>query len=391
MRAVIRADASVRIGTGHVMRCLALADKLRAEGADVRFICRELQGHLGKLIASRGYEAHLLPAPADSAEWRPASPAVRAGRAASAAVPAVSAASPATSADLPPHASWLESSWRQDAEQTIACLRAQGMSPDVLIVDHYALDARYERALRPHVGRILAIDDIADREHDCDWLLDCNYDTDPEARYAGLLSAGCRLLLGPRYALLREPFRAARRRVRRSGAVRRLLISFGGADATGETMKALRALEAWRGAPLAADVVIGKLNPYAAAIRERCRRIPGCEWYDFVGDMEEKMLQADLAIGSGGTTSWERCCLGLPALVVKTAANQVRLTEQLAQAGAVVDLGLSRQVTPELITLHLLRLQQEPELYKRMAVRAFGMVDGKGTERVIKELIDGGI
>lgn len=335
MQVAFRADASVSLGAGHVMRCLALADELRRQGATTQFICREHPGHLCDLIEAKGHALSRLPAaPADS---------------------------------------------RSDAEQSTAAVAAA----DWLVVDHYGLDAGWESALRARTRRILAIDDLADRRHDCDLLLDQNLQAETHARYPALLPAGCRRLLGPDYALLRPEFRLARERgraVRR--APHRLLVSFGGADVGGETLKVLAAIAAFDRADLTIDVVIGAANPHRAQIEKACGALANAHALVDVADMAALMAEADLAIGAGGSSNWERCCLGLPAVLVAIADNQVASSQALAEAGAVAYLGTSARVGVETwrdgITACL-----RGDWLAAAAARASALADGRGAQRVV--------
>lgn len=340
MKVAFRADAAVDLGTGHVMRCLALADRLREAGARTCFLCRPLDGHLGQRIAARGYGLVWLPLREDLA---------------------------------------------QDAEDSRAAL-APDAPWDWLVVDHYGLDARWESALRGVAGRILAIDDLADRPHDCDLLLDQNLQ-DP-GRYDGRVPAGCRPLLGPRYALLRPQFAAARKTLRpREGRVARLLVFFGGTDPGGETLKALEAIRRLNRSDLAVDVVVGEANPHRAAIEAACRALPQATLHGQVEDMAARMAAADLFVGAGGTSSWERCCLGLPALVLATADNQVAQSQALARAGAQVYLGPSSGVGPEPLAHWITALISAPEWLAHMAEQGMRLVDGGGCARVGDHLL----
>ncbi|RME63691.1 MAG: UDP-2,4-diacetamido-2,4,6-trideoxy-beta-L-altropyranose hydrolase, partial [Alphaproteobacteria bacterium] len=174
MRAAFRVDASRAIGTGHVGRCLTLAAALRDAGGDALFLCRAHDGHLNAKIEEAGFPVLSLPKRND------------------------------TDDDLA-HSHWLGATQADDAKASIAALA--GHRIDWLVVDHYGLDARWESALRRHAHRILAIDDLADRSHDCDLLLDQNFFLDAASRYDGLLPDHCRPLLGPRYAVLRRGLR----------------------------------------------------------------------------------------------------------------------------------------------------------------------------------------
>jgi UDP-2,4-diacetamido-2,4,6-trideoxy-beta-L-altropyranose hydrolase len=264
-------------------------------------------------------------------------------------------------------------------------------SADWLIVDHYGLDARYEFAVRPYVKGLLVIDDLADRPHRCDMLLDQNLYEDGDRRYERLVGPECSLLLGPRYALLRPPFAELRSEVSRSGQVKKVLLSFGGTDHTGETLKTLRALEALtRAGLLQLTVLTGRMNRHAARIFEWCRDISGARCIDHSDNIASLMLEADLAIGSGGSTTWERCCLGLPSLVITTANNQEKLTEHAARTGAIRYLGNSNKVGADQIREAVLLMMRSQEEMIWMSARAMELVDGHGADRTAKELIDFG-
>jgi UDP-2,4-diacetamido-2,4,6-trideoxy-beta-L-altropyranose hydrolase len=361
MLVYVRADASLQIGTGHVMRCLALADELRKQGAEVRFLCRDHEGNLVDYLKEKGYQAFLLQSesgcPSDS------------------------------SSGQPPHAHWLGVSWQMDAEQTVAQLQAAEKSVDWLIVDHYALDERYETRVRPYVDQVMVIDDLADRTHNSDVLLDQNFYCEKAGRYERLVPAGSRILMGPAYALLREEFRKAKlSAASRDGHVRTLLISFGGVDLTQETMKTLTAVEPLVRQGLRVEVILGKMNPNASSILSFCRQMPNCTVYKHVERVTELMARADLAVGSGGTTTWERCCLGLPSIVITTALNQEQFIEQTAQTEAIVYLGPSSSVTSRVIYDQVQRMMNSRRLCLDISSRASLLVDGLGTQRVIKEL-----
>ncbi|NCQ33684.1 UDP-2,4-diacetamido-2,4,6-trideoxy-beta-L-altropyranose hydrolase [bacterium] len=337
MKIAFRADASVQIGAGHVMRCLTLADALRTSGAQTHFLCRRLPGHLGELIHARG---HAL-------DWLPDSGV--------------------------------------DADNSAAAL-AQGAPWDWLVVDHYALAAAWETAQRGRANKILAIDDQADRPHDCDLLLDQNLQTGN--RYDGLLPATCRQLIGPRHALLRPAFAAARRaRPPRDGRVARLLLFFGGADAEGETLKALAALDLLGRHELDVDVVIGATNPHRAAIAAACAARPRTALHLQAENMAELMAAADLCLGAGGGACWERCCVGLPALVVATAANQIEQCRVLAEAGALIYLGAAVDCDAARWANALAWLLALPQLLAHLSRQGWSLVDGEGARRVAGHLL----
>lgn len=351
MRIVFRTDATGQIGTGHFMRCLTLADALKQRGAQIRFVCRDLPLHLCDMLAAKDMECVSLE----------------------------SDLTPPVTGDLA-HAHWLGASQEQDAQATIQALSDR--SWDWLVVDHYALDARWERALRGTARQIIVIDDIADRQHDCDVLLDQNYYADMQTRYTSKVPEHCKLLLGPRYALLRDEFRKLREQVKpRTGPIKRILVFFGGVDADNYTGIAIKALAELAVKELYVDVVVGAQHPYREEIKAACVR------YGFIAHvqtnkMAELMVNAGLAIGAGGSATWERCCLGLPALAFCTADNQQRQLADAAQEGFLY--------APSIVTdraaaikRHTIALLENAPLLKLISTTAMQAVDGRGVLRVI--------
>ena len=354
MRIAFRADASTAIGTGHVMRGLTLAETLRDRGADIRFLCRDFPGHAAAVIAARGFPCTLLPA--------------------------------GTRTDSPPpsHASWLGAGWEEDAA---ACAAALAPGVDGLVVDHYALDARWERALRPMTRRILAIDDLADRPHDCDLLLDQNLAPRMPERYAPRVPPACRLLLGPTYSLLAPPFARLATRAFERSQIRRLHLFFGGGDPGNLTGCALRQLDPLG---LPGDVVIVASNPHRAAIEALCQASGG-RWTLHVQTprMAELMLAADFALGAGGGAHWERCLLGLPAAVVVTAANQALATASVAERGACLALDESATLAPGAFRRAVESLAADPGALRAMSRAALGIVpDARGAQRVADAFLE---
>ncbi len=355
MKIVFRADASSTIGTGHVMRCLALAQSVVRAGGEVVFVCRELPGHLCDEITARGFTVLRLPADTAGAAQN--------------------------DSDGPPHAAWLGTSWQQDAAQTRAAL--EPLAPvDWLVVDHYALDACWESTLRPLTKQLMAIDDLFDRPHDVDLLLNQNILPGSSASYAGLLPSTCRLLLGPRYALLQGRYRELRSRIPpRGGKIERVLVYFGGVDAANLTGRSLEALLAAGCGELDIDVVVPVAGPHAELIRALSARLPGAHVHETLPSLAQLMANADLAIGACGTTSWERLSLGLPALVVTLSDNQLLIAQVLQANGLARWLGHHDEISVELMADALRPLLQEG-LAPDWSARCRAAVDGAGAERV---------
>ncbi len=355
MKIAFRVDASVEIGTGHVVRCLTLADALTAKGAKCLFVMRQLPGNMIDAARARGHDVSVLPPPTTSL----------------------------THADAPPHARWLGVDWENDVEDTKAALSPSGKY-DWLVVDHYALDARWERQLRAQVQQVLIIDDLADRPHECDLLLDQNLQEGP-SRYHGLVSPECLQLVGPRYALLRPTFRTKRQESppNRTMPVRRLLVFLGGIDLPGITPRALAAVEAVCGNDLQTDVVVGPANPKSAEIEAWCSTRDWVHFHPGNADMAELMAAADVAIGAGGTALWERSCLLLPTLLVTIADNQVPGANAVGKRGAALYLGNAEDTTQTELIAAIRIILGNVWLRQHMADMAGELVDGKGVDRVV--------
>lgn len=277
----------------------------------------------------------------------------------------------------------------EDAAAAATAAATWGGSIDAVVVDHYGLDVRWERAVRSWADRVVVIDDLADRAHDCDLLVDQNYYRDQDTRYAGLVPDGCRLLLGPRHALLRTEFARARRLMRpRDGLVRRLLLTFGWVDAENETSKALEAVALLDRPDLRVDVVVGEANPHLGAVRTLCAAVPGATLHVGTRTMAALMAAADLCLGAAGTTTWERCCLGLPAVVITVAANQEGPTRELAEAGVLRYVGPSAHVGAADIRDALVGLFGEPRAVLEYSRRAAAMTDGTGTALCARAVLD---
>ena len=356
MRIVIRTDASVGIGTGHVMRCLTLAECLHERHADIAFICRELPGNLCEVIEERGFAVHRLPSGSQEVTPQPGD-------------------------DI--YTQWLGVSLKAEIRQVRQYLARQPVRADWLIVDHYALDAKWERQMRPEVESLMVIDDLANRPHDCDILLDQNFHADHEPLYSGLVPPGCEMLLGPAYALLRPEFSQVRgARSIPSGQIQRVLVNFGGSDAKNETLKAIKALQKLRAARLTGDIVVGRSNPHRDQIEQLCDRNGNLRFHYDVRNMAHLMSGADLAIGAAGSTMWERCCVGLPSIMVSIAENQVAVGREAHDAGFSYFAGCSDEVSVDNLVELIGQFLQHPESVARMAGLGMAMVDGMGAGRV---------
>jgi len=316
---------------------------------------------LGDFIANKGFVVHLLSTPSD--------------------------VNFTVENDDTDHAEWLGASWRIDAEQTLAALGS--MEVDWLVVDHYALDARWEKLLAKAVCQIMVIDDLADRHHDCDLLLDQNLGREI-ADYDYKVPEHCTRLIGPKYALLRPEFARLREKSlerRKTPELKRILLSLGGVDRTNVTAQVLSALN---DSPLSSEtkleIIMGAAAPYLNDIRTQASHTRFRTTISVnVGDMAERMCRADLSVGAAGSTSWERCCLGLPAIIVVLADNQRSAANALGQQGVAI-VAKNPGKIPDALN-QLLSIGNLVKTLTLMSELGADLIKGEGCLRVVEELI----
>lgn len=359
-RVLFRVDASLQIGSGHVQRCLTFAHALQRRGWECHFASRPHAGHMLSIMEREGFRTWSLPPGDTEAEAVPPRPT-----------------------DAPAHAAWLGTSQERDARDMASI--AEQVRPDWLVVDHYALDATWERQLQSVVPRILVIDDLADRQHACRVLLDQNLGRDAQA-YAGMVQVETTVLAGPRYALLRSEFLSLRERSlarRPQSRLRHIFISMGGVDllnTTGQTLTALRQSRLDKDCRF--TIVMGGGAPGLKVVEEAARQFPWpTDVKVDVSNMAELMTEADLAIGAAGGSAWERCCLGLPSLVVVLADNQRNGALALAHAGAVRLIGDASDIEAQMPSA--IDALQNGTALADMAALASAVTDGQGVERVV--------
>jgi UDP-2,4-diacetamido-2,4,6-trideoxy-beta-L-altropyranose hydrolase len=361
MRVVFRADASVQIGTGHLMRCLTLADELTRQGHECRFICREHNGHLGELISSKGYQLTLLQ---------------------------VDGGTKFESSDNgnTAYADWLGAPWQQDVEQTVEALTP--FKADWLVVDHYALNACWEQQVAKAVGRIMVIDDLADRAHECSLLLDQNVlGAEVQHRYETKVNKTCQLLLGPSYALLRPEYGLiADVLPERDGNISRFLVFVGGSDPYHLTERYLHALDAREFDHLFVDVVLGKNHPSPEMVKQLVAKRVKTRLYAGLPSLAALMVRADLMLGAGGATNWERMCLGLNSVVVSVARNQDDINRELESQRLISFVGNAEVLGVEPIRESIQFTLRNPKHNQHQSIAMRRIVDGYGAQRVAQKL-----
>jgi UDP-2,4-diacetamido-2,4,6-trideoxy-beta-L-altropyranose hydrolase len=354
-----RVDSSYQLGAGHIMRCLTLADEHSQRGSAVMFICRDLPGNLISLIEKRGYKIYRLP-----------------------------------NSHLPNYVDDSVNndqkvqglSWVTDAMQTLDVIKESGQLPDLLIVDHYALDYKWENMIKDVVPIIVVIDDLADRYHECEMIIDQNYYDCYDKRYDALTRENCIKLLGPQYAILRPEFAETRKTKICDQESKRILVFLGGTDITNETEKVIYALNKLEHPDVVTDVIVGATNPHKESIRSICNSMPNMNYYCQIEHIEFLMIKSDLAIGAGGTNTWERCCLGLPAVVVIIAKNQEQVVNKMAKEGLLISCGSAGQDYGALLTQQINRLLSNQKVIEEMSLRGMNLIDGKGCQRVVDQI-----
>ena len=345
----IRVDSGDKIGSGHTIRCLSLAQALKKMNFELCFISKKTKGGISKLFADKGFPVYYIQ---DNHSKSKKSEIIK-----------------------------------NDAKQTAKIVIKHQTESSWILVDHYNLDFKWEKILRKYVNKIIVIDDLA-RKHDSDLLLDQNYNDNLKTRYNNLIPKKSIKLLGPKYALLRDEFSILRKTVKPRKNFKRVLISFGGSDPTNETGKVLSAIKILKTKKQflkEVSVVIGGSNKNKGKIKKLCDSIPNAKLYESVYNIGKLMCKADLAVGAGGSSTLERLCLGLPPIVSIIATNQEESTMALGKKGYIINVGSAKNLT----------IKKYVEIFENLDVKklqsisrnSLNVVDGKGGMRVAKTIM----
>lgn len=357
---VFRVDSSKKIGSGHLMRCLTLAEGLRERGGRCTFVCRALAGNLNHIVQHRRFPLVQLPRPNE------------------AFVPA--------GTNEPSHVKWLEIDWKTDAIETSEAL--SGNKIDWMIVDHYALWEEWQLQAGANAAKIMVIDDLGDRRHYCDLLLDQNFGSDVTL-YRDLVPDGSRVFFGPKYALLRPEFAASRPlslERRKESGLNSILLNFGGGDPDDFIARTLEGLLSTKlPREITVSVIFGNLASRDEKHQLLISKLP-CKvvTYDSVENMAELLTNIDLVVGAAGSSSWERCCLGVPSVVIPVAVNQVKIARNLGAAGAAITLDPQDLENGE-FTFVMEDLLSGRGL-KMLSENASALCDGLGRDKIVNEL-----
>ena len=348
--ALFRVDASAVIGSGHLMRCLTLAKALQQSNWQVQFACRAHPGHLIQWLRDQSFDVITLKEPPDT--------------------------------QATGYAAWLGVTEQQDAAELSEQLQAP---VDLLVIDHYGLSKTFEQAMTGFYQKILVIDDLANRPHQCDYLLDQNLYPQMHSRYDKLVNKDAQLWLGPSYVLLRPEFAQFQRAVDTNKP--RFLVFYGGTDELNLTSMTIKTLQQLQKTDFHADIVIGLANPHRIELEQRCAEDSRFNLFIQTPHMAELMSKASLMIGAGGSTHWERCALALPALVVTLAENQVASTLCLVEAGACGYLGQGQDLTQDKLSMAVQQLLDNPKLLQQMSDKARQLVpQGGGCNAIVERL-----
>jgi UDP-2,4-diacetamido-2,4,6-trideoxy-beta-L-altropyranose hydrolase len=367
MKILFRVDASIKIGTGHVMRCLTLANELKNQGETTIFCSRHLTDTLAGIIQAAGHQlirlANKESIKNESIDQKTIS-----------------------SEPCDQYTSWLGTSQKFDADEMVSSIKMEDI--DWVIVDHYALDFQWQRKIKDNNKNIklLVINDLFEKSHDCELFLNQNIVQNKDRAYQSLLNEEVSKLIGPSYALLRDEFNEYRQgaKVRRAG-VKNILIFFGGVDINNTTGKTLVALSKIKNQDLNVKVVVGATHPKIDELDKFCDSF-GFSLHVQVNNMAELIVWADVSIGASGSATWERSCLGLPTIVVSLADNQIPIAEAANDAGLVFYLGKDADVSPSDITNAVSELRDNPQRLARMSEACFDSVDGLGKKRVVDKI-----
>ena len=339
---LFRADSGDTVGWGHTMRCFSLAKKFQEKNFKISFIVRKYPNNLSNFLEKEGFDIFYL----NDKQYY----------------------------------------WKSDAKQTQKIIQEIG-DIDFLIMDNYKLNIKWEKFLKPHVKKLIVIDDMTLRNHECDLLLDQNYYENTKKLYSKLIPKECRLLMGPKFALIRDEFYQKRQKLKkRNGEINRILVSFGGSNPIDDIIKTINGIKGLKNNKIKVDLLIPNSNKYDMKIQKLFSKFVNITIHHKNFNMSELMNQSDLSIGAGGSSTWERCCLGLPSIVSIFAKNQVQLTEEMAKNGFVINLGMSKKISSQHYTDAIKNLNKS-SLYQ-MSKFGLKLVDGKGTTRVKNEILN---
>ena len=338
----IRVDSSTKIGYGHFMRCMALADTLQ-KNFEINFITRSLEGSLISDIHDKGFGIFRFYSNSEKINEK------------------------------------------NDAQKTISLIKKHSGQKNILIIDNYQLSKKWETDVKPFVHKLIVIDDLSNRSHNCDLLIDQNLHTKVNGLYKGLIPSNCIKLIGPKFSMIRKEFRMMRKSVKsRTFPIKKILVSFGGSDTKNQTSVALNSIKKMNG-KINVDVVVGKANKCKKTLKIFCNKNKHFTYHEQIDNIAELMLSSDLSIGSSGSTTWERCCLGLPAIVSISSNDQRDIANSLSRKKCIINLGDVKKLK-ESSYINVITNLKKNDL-RNMSKNSMSLVDGNGTQRILKHIL----
>ena len=348
MRFLIRVDASVWIGSGHVMRCLVLADEMREQGWSVKFACLPQKGDMCEYVTARGYEVINLTAPT---EWKV----------------------PQNTSD---YDAWLQRDVKEDAHETIQYLK----DIDWVVCDHYAIEEEWQKLVHDNSNaKIITIDDLV-RNHEAEIVIDQTLNRKPDVYQSGEL-----VLTGIEFALLAPQF--AEKRIlasKRSSLTKpiKVLVTMGGVDLPNASLRVLQALISC-GLDKKITILLSERSPNFKRVAEFSNQYKNITHVAFTSEMAELMVTHDVAVGAPGSTSWERACLGLPSIIIPLADNQSEISDQLQKEELAIKLDLN------VIESNFANVfEMVVKNWKAMHTKNLSICDGLGVKRVVATITE---
>ena len=367
-RILFRVDASNVLGAGHIVRCLTLAIALRSKGHIVEFACRKQPGDLIRRVERNHFKVHRMGVGEPRQQINHNECRQSFGQ----------VGTPDTYA------------LQQETDSLDVLEIIKQLHPDWLIVDNYQLGFEWESALREYVARIMVIDDLDSRSHNCDLFLDQNFRLGNQACIQKRLPEKCRVMLGPSYALLQSEYPELRKHIRRrNGPIRNIFVSFGGSDIDNLSSLVVDSFHSLELKDIALDVAVGPNYLYKESITKK--KYPNTiSVHHGKQSLANFIAHADIGIGTAGTTVWERCCLGLPSLVISIADNQHSTARDLDRSGFIKWIGTAQTLDPDSLAEHI-RAFVLDGFNIEMSAKCHELVDGHGASRVctaIEDIVD---
>ena len=344
----VRVDAGKEIGDGHFMRCLTLVKSFKKEIHKIYFISNQLSNHQTKILKKYNFKFFKINGYTKIHNKKIKKKLID-----------------------------------EDIRNSIKIIRNYKNHQNWLLIDHYGIDHTWEKSFRRDVDKIIVIDDLADRKHDCDILIDQNYFIGNKNRYKSLVPSFCNQLIGSKYSIIRTEFSKSRNKLKQKNKMERIMVSFGGSDPNNETKKVLLALNSLK-MNLNVDVIVGKNNPNKKEIKKICLKNSNFHYYEQIKDMAKFMKKADFSIGGGGSMIWERCYMGLPSIVTILDDNQREITKEMDRLGCLVSIGDYKKVSIKDYQSEIIKMNIEK--IKRMSKQCMTIVDGNGIKRICSEI-----